>query len=200
MLMVLVMCIWINGKILSMESHISQLKNHKDIYSYFRPIPIPADPISIAIALRSSYRSRVPEDQLAYGFKKKPLDQQRIKNYPDIPEEKLFNVNAQVIEFKKPSFDSEEEEDEDEFEDDGFKNKKEQVTSFGSTYTDLGYYEVEPTYRKYLNIPISTTPFPRLHLPHECAGRVVDVSHENDDYRPAESAERCSIHEFPLTR
>lgn len=142
----------------------------------------------------------MPEDQLAYGFKKKPLDQQTIKNYPDIPEEKLYNVNPQIIEFKKPSFNSEEEE-EDEDDEEGFENKKQCTKTFGSTYTDLGYREVIPMDRKYYNVPISTTPMPRVYLPYECSGRVVEVSSESEnDYRPAELAEKCPIHEFSLTR
>lgn len=86
------------------------------------PSSAPADPVSVALAYRAALRAHVPEDKLAYGFRKKPLDQPDVKEVKVIPEEILWHSDKPILELKphnllhnqKPEETEEEEEEEEE--------------------------------------------------------------------------------------
>lgn len=153
----------------------------------FRP-RIQADPISLAIAMRASQRSTVPEGQLAYGFKTKPVDQPRVTVFRNIPEEKLYDINSKVIEFKKPNYSAESEFDIDESDEDfGLVNKRIENKQFDThclSYSDIGYSDAIANDRKFVNVPISTTPDPNYVDPNEseCTGRVIRIDNEENSY------------------
>lgn len=148
---------------------------------------IPADPVSIAIALRAAQKSTINEDQLVYGFKKQPINQlPRAKIYPNIPEERLFQLNSKVIEFQLPN-DSEEDEFKIDDGDEEFtvdtKKTQSQSHDFEKTclsYSDIGYAETNGKYPKFEDIPISTTPNPYIAptINPNCNGRIIDLPKE----------------------
>lgn len=155
--------------------------------------------------MRSSIRSRIPEGQLNYGFKKRPLDQPTIKIQPNIPEEKLFNVNAKVIEFKKPKcddFESDSEDadadaesdDDDEEDEDKYRirwdTKKKSLHSY--SYSDLGYRESKSRNVKFVNVPISTTPAPAVYRDPSHYGSIINI--DQPSFLPAEycACSHCS--------
>lgn len=143
-----------------------------------------ADPVSIAIALRAAFRSNIQEGQLAYGFKKKPIDQIRAKTTPDIPEEKLFKINSKVIEFKKPKYSEEDEfnvnESDEEF---GAVKHSESKNcdANGFYYSDLGYTDSKEKDVKFVKVPLSTTASPDVHsiTESECTGRIINLPCKN---------------------
>ncbi|XP_055302267.1 uncharacterized protein LOC129568441 [Sitodiplosis mosellana] len=157
---------------------------------YFRKPAKPkieADPVSIAIALRAAQRSTIKEDQLAYGFRQRPIDQPRRKVItPNIPEERLFDVNAKVIEFKKPKYSEESEFDVDESDEElGIVSRKKPIVSNPKCfyYSDIGYSESTGTDRKFVNVPISTTPAPtEAPINADCLGRIIDIPEERNIY------------------
>lgn len=67
----------------------------------------------MSLAYKSAHRASVtvPEEKLAYGFKKVPVNAESVKNIPDIPEEKLYTFDRKVVELKKIPCHKEEEED-----------------------------------------------------------------------------------------
>lgn len=148
--------------------------------------------MSIAIAFRAAQRSTIQEDQLNYGFKKRPIDQlPKPKKYPNIPEEKLFDINSKVIEFRKPTYP-----EEDEFkieESDEEMNTQSQSQSKtadqeepcnGFSYSDIGFSELTGGDRKFVNVPISTTPNP-FNVPlieSERTGRIINLPEESKTY------------------
>lgn len=150
---------------------------------YFRP-RIPADPVSIAIALRAAERSTIQEGQLTYGFKKRPIDQlPRRKVYPNIPEEKLFDHKSRVIELKK-TIDSEEDEFKIDESDEEFPYKTPDKSRTDNlekdclySYSDLGFSESTDRGAKFVEIPISTTPGPYIEpiAESDCDGRIIDL-------------------------
>lgn len=165
-------------------------------FNTFRP-RIPADPVSIAIAVRASQRTYVPEGQLEYGFKKRPIDAVRRKVFRNIPEEKLHSLHNKVIEFKKPN-DSEEDEFriDDSDEDDSpcaRPNSEYQSDTSCLAYSDIGYCPTKTCDRKFKNVPCSTPNPCRLPplVESECTGRIIDIPEKTED-------ERCEeyLHEY----
>lgn len=166
---------------------------------------IPADPISISIAMRAAQRSTVDEGIMDYGFNqkfKRPIDQPTRKLIsPIIDEEKLFNMNAKVIEFKRPKY-SEEDEFADSDEEFGSPRKSKKVVSNPSYfyYSDIGYSDVQNNNQKFVNVPISTTPSPEsVTFGPEYMGRIIDVPEDENSYREQIMAEYarqcpCSVH------
>lgn len=116
---------------------------------------------------------------------RKPIDQPYKKAIqPNIPEEKLFNLNAQVIEFKKPKFSEESEFDIDESEEQfthGNRRKHKQTSHPQSFYySDIGYSESTGRDRKFVNVPVSTTASPIITpIDPDCMGKIIDVPCEN---------------------
>lgn len=144
--------------------------------------------MSIAIAVRAAQRTYVPEGQLEYGFKKKPIDLVRRKVWKDIPEEKLYSINSKVIEFKKP-IDTEDDEfkleESDEEDDLTYDQRDSQIPSDTPcfAYSDIGYSAMQPCDRKFRNIPISTTPNP-CNVPlceSELTGRIIHLPEKTEE-------------------
>lgn len=167
----------------------------------FYRYPILADPISMDIAMRSAYRSRVPEGRLSYGFKEKPLNlPQSNRNFaPDIPEEKLFNVNPGVIEYKSRKFDDDSDEEDDE-NDDGQWQQSKPKEPCGYSYGDLGYGESKSSEIKFVNVEMTAAP-PADSLDDSCFGRVVDGDEPDSksQYFPAELADSFPDHTDTMT-
>lgn len=137
--------------------------------------------------MRASQRSTVQEDQIAYGFKVKPVDQPRVTVFRNIPEEKLFAINSKVIEFKKPNYSAESEFDIDESDEELASNKRAEIRQLDGrslTYSDIGYAESMANDRKFINVPISTTPNPNYIDPSEseCTGRIIQLEHDDNSY------------------
>lgn len=146
--------------------------------------------MSIAIAMRAAQRSTIQEDQLNYGFKKRPIDQlPRAKKLPNFQEEKLFDINARVIEFKKPTYPEEDEFRIDESDEEmGTYSQSKTINQNekcdGFAYSDIGFSELTGRDGKFVNVPISTTPNP-FHVPlveGECTGRIIDLPDESNTY------------------
>lgn len=85
----------------------------------------------MSLAYKNAHRATitVPEEKLAFGFKKAPTNAENIKPVPNIPEEKLYTFDAKVVELKdipcrKPKKEEEEieEEEEEEAQDDSKPN------------------------------------------------------------------------------
>lgn len=138
--------------------------------------------------MRASQRSNVAEGQLDYGFNqkfKRPIDQPTRKIIsPSIDEEKLFDMNAKVIEFKKPKYS---EEDEFDVSDEEFgcrrESKKVIPNPLGFYYSDIGYSDAKGNDRKFVNVPISTTPSPAsATFSPELMGRIIDVQEDENSY------------------
>lgn len=68
-----------------------------------QPPGTPADPLSISMALTAKKSFSVPEAKLSYGPLGTPLNALNIKKiyFNNIPEEKLYGLNAAIIEVKK---------------------------------------------------------------------------------------------------
>lgn len=127
--------------------------------------PVLADPISISLAMKAAHRSNVPEGQLAYGFKKRPIEPRKIcKLRPNIPEEKLFDMGAKIIEYRKPKASEEESEfdleneDDDEFEKSCDRKRHFPKPLHSLTYSELGYDETSGRDPKFVNVPIKKPP------------------------------------------
>lgn len=148
----------------------------------FRP-KILADPISIALAMRASQRPTIQEGQLSYGFKEKPVNEIRATAFRNVPEENLFALNSKVIEFKPPSKVNSEfelDDSEEESETDTYVESK-NMDSRCLSYSDIGYSETSGKDRKFINVPISTTPNPMYIDPSESelTGRIICIEDEN---------------------
>ena len=115
---------------------------------------IPVDPVSMSLAYKSAHRATVtvPEEKLAFGFKKTPTNAESINPVPNIPEEKLSTFDARVVELKdipcrrKQKKEEEiEEEEEEENEDDSKPN-----CGLGYlNYNQMGYVvqkQVDPSF------------------------------------------------------
>lgn len=139
--------------------------------------------MSIAIAKQAAQRSsnKIKESQLAYGFKQKPIDQPRRKFIGhNIPEERLFDINAKVIEFKRPKYSEESEFDVDESDEEelSVSSRKKPMTTNSQFfyYSDIGYSESMGTDKKFVNVPVSTTPNPiKATINPDCLGKIIDV-------------------------
>lgn len=57
----------------------------------------------MSLAYKSAQRATVsvPEEKLAYGFKKVPANAENIRAVPNIPEEKLYTFDSKVVELKQ---------------------------------------------------------------------------------------------------
>lgn len=145
--------------------------------------------MSIAIAIQAGQRSsiKVKESQLAYGFKQRPIDQPRRKviNH-NIPEERLFDINAKVIEFKRPKYSEESEFDVDESDEElSVSSRTKPMTANPQCffYSDIGYSESMGTDKKFVNVPVSTTPNPiEASINPDCLGRIIDVADDRNIY------------------
>lgn len=150
---------------------------------------IPADPVSIAIAVRAAQRTYVPEGQLEYGFKKKPIDSVRAKVWRNIPEEKLYSINSKVIEFKKPHDTDGNDEfklEDSEEDDSAIVQRDDKIPSDTPcfAYSDIGYSAMESCDQKFRNIPISTTPNPCEPLcESELTGRIINIPGKPEEER-----------------
>ncbi|KAJ6634871.1 hypothetical protein Bhyg_13452 [Pseudolycoriella hygida] len=60
---------------------------------------IPVDPVSMSLAYKSAQQAsiQVPEEKLAFGFKKLPANAENVKHVPNIPEERLTTFNRKVV-------------------------------------------------------------------------------------------------------
>lgn len=131
----------------------------------------------------------MPEGQLEYGFRKKPIDLVRRKVWRNIPEEKLYSINSKVIEFKKPSNCDEDEfkleEESDEEDDAAFAPRDDKPAADAPcfAYSDIGYSAMESCDHKFRNIPISTTPNP-CDTPlreSELTGRIISIPEKTEE-------------------
>lgn len=82
----------------------------------------------------------VPEEKLAYGFKKIPANAENVKSVPNIPEEKLYTFDSGVVEYqhipcRKHKKEEEEIEEEEEEED-----TKPSCGLGYLNYNQMGYY------------------------------------------------------------
>lgn len=161
------------------------------------------------IARRSSYRSRVPEARLAFGFNQKPINMPMSNTdiSPDIPEEKLFNVNPGIIEYKKRPFGVEScescEDDDDDSESNRWEHSRPPIEKpCGYSYGDLGYCDSDPAEINFVNVPFTTTAAPSPSLNDNCFGRIVDADEPDSKphYFPAELADAFSEQSETMTR
>lgn len=159
--------------------------------------------------MRAAQRSNVQEGVLDYGFKQRPISQPARKIIsPNIDEEKLFNMNAKVIEFKKP--DQSEEDDLDDEDDEEFGSYRDRKKVAPNPrcfyYSDIGYAESAAKDRKFVNVPVSTTPSPVIAtINDERMGRIIDIQHDENIYREQMMAEYgrqcpCAYHKEAFTR
>ncbi|XP_012158371.1 uncharacterized protein LOC101453991 isoform X2 [Ceratitis capitata] len=65
---------------------------------------VPADPISISLALQATKAITVPEAKLAFGFNQQPKDSMKKITFSNVPEENLFKLKKDVITYKKPKY------------------------------------------------------------------------------------------------
>ncbi|XP_031638305.1 uncharacterized protein LOC116350602 [Contarinia nasturtii] len=169
------------------------------------------------IAMKAAQQT-LKEGQLEYGFKKRPIEVPRRRVIPpNVPEERLYDMNAKVIEFKKPSFSAESEfDDEPEFEsdeDDPMVNEHEKEHRAPNPnhfyYSDIGFSELNRNDQKFKNIPISTTPGPQPLPPNPYyMGHVANLSPEQiylqqlwDAYeRSYKYQHQCPAYQTSLTR
>ncbi|KAM7348228.1 chorion protein a at 7F [Cochliomyia hominivorax] len=74
--------------------------------NYINSLPkddsLPADPISVSLAIQAGKAIEVPEAKLAYGFVQKPIDGLPRIFISNIQEEKLYALKNEVITLKKP--------------------------------------------------------------------------------------------------
>lgn len=154
--------------------------------------------------MRAAQRSTIKEGQLTYGFQQKPIDQPRKKIMsPNIPEERLFDISAKVIEFKKPKYFEESEFDVDESDEELNVDSRQKPIASNSPcfyYSDIGYSESTGTDRKFVNVPISTTPSPtEAPINPDCLGRIIDIPEDRNIYLEQLQAEyerlcQCDAH------
>lgn len=74
---------------------------YNNIYNPQQPLA-PADAVSLTLAygLQQQAARSVPEERLAFGFRQIPKDSPIQKQVVDIPEERLFTVDRQIVELK----------------------------------------------------------------------------------------------------
>lgn len=154
---------------------------------------LPVDPVSLSLAYRSAHRATVmvPEEKLAYGFRKMPANAENIKPVPNIPEEKLVTFDSKVVELKdfpcrryKTEVEEEEEEEEEE-------SVKPDCGLGYLNYNQMGYYP-----QKHLNPEFAVTQFEAESDPERpcnqepiqeignCGyrpGRIINHANRNDD-------------------
>lgn len=160
--------------------------------------------------MRSSYRSRVPEGRLSFGFHKKPINMPMTNTdiSPDIPEEKLFNVNPGMIEYKKRPFGVEscescEHDDDDDSEPNRWQHSKPPADRpCGYSYGDLGYGDSSTDEIKFVTVPFTATESPPPSLSSDCFGHVADADEPDSKphYFPAELADAFNEHSDTMTR
>lgn len=63
---------------------------------------LPADPISVSLAIQAGKAIEVPEAKLAYGFVQKPIDGLPKIFISNVKEENLYALKNDVITLKKP--------------------------------------------------------------------------------------------------
>ncbi|XP_011179966.1 uncharacterized protein LOC105210601 isoform X2 [Zeugodacus cucurbitae] len=110
---------------------------------------VPADPISISLALQANKAIAVPEAKLAYGFAKKPIDSMKKITFSNVPEENLFKLKHDVITFKKPKLTPAPASVEEEYEHEEVVETADAPAKL--TYQQLGYvpeYFKNPKFRK----------------------------------------------------
>ncbi len=91
----------------------------------------------------------VPEEKLAYGFKKSPIYAQKGKSIPNIPEEKLYSFDKQVIEYKDVPCRQHHSEEEESEEEEELVESKPSCELGHLNYNQMGYYPqkyVEPQF------------------------------------------------------
>lgn len=83
----------------------------------------------------------VPEEKLAYGFKKVPANAENVKSVPNIPEERLYTFDKRVVELKDiPCRKHKKEEEEIEEEEEEEENAKPSCGLGYLNYNQMGYY------------------------------------------------------------
>lgn len=145
---------------------------------------------------------------LDYGFRQKPIDQPAKKTIsPNIEEEKLYKMNAKVIEFKSPTYSEEDVSDEND-EDFAIQRERKKVIENPRCfyYSDIGYSEASNRDRKFINVPLSTTPkpFTATYSP-ELMGRIIDIPDDENTYAEEMMADyerqcNCNNHKEVFTR
>lgn len=98
---------------------------------------VPADPISVGLAVQAGKAINVPEAKLAYGFAQKPVDGQQKVFFSNVPEENLFKLKSEVITLKKRTYAAKEEEEEEYVEEEEQQADDDEVPQL--TYKQLGY-------------------------------------------------------------
>lgn len=78
---------------------------------------MPADPISVSLAIQAGKAIEVPEAKLAYGFMQKPIDGLPKVYMSSVNEENLYALNSDVITLKKKTQGSNAKPAEDEYPD-----------------------------------------------------------------------------------
>lgn len=85
----------------SSSSNIANDDAFNNFYSPQQPLA-PADAVSLTLAygLQQQAARSVPEERLQFGFRQIPKDSPIQKQTVDIPEERLFTVDRQIVELK----------------------------------------------------------------------------------------------------
>lgn len=129
-------------------THIN-LQLNSTTYAKPKDSTVPADPISISLALQANKAIAVPEAKLAYGFVKKPIDSMKKITFSNVPEENLFKLKNDVIKFKKAKLTPATPSEEEEFEQEELVETAD--TPVKLTYQQLGYvpeYFKNPKFRE----------------------------------------------------
>ncbi|XP_065363573.1 uncharacterized protein LOC135956898 [Calliphora vicina] len=136
---------------------------------------LPADPISISLAIQAGKAIQVPEAKLAYGFVQKPLDDLPKIFVSSIKEENLYALKSDVITLKKPLPPKPLEEDYPEPEDE--EPAPEEAEPPSLTYKQLGYVADQfknPLFQEVPNLPLPPPGAPAAlpcKLPVDCGFR-----------------------------
>lgn len=106
----------------------------------------------MSLAYKNARRATisVPEEKLAYGFKKVPANAENIKPTPNIPEERLYTFDTKVVELKEIPCRKHKKEEEEIVEEEEEEEEVKPGCGLGYlNYNQMGYYpqkHVEPQF------------------------------------------------------
>lgn len=92
------------------------------------------------------------EEQLQYGFRKKPKDSPNSRPIPNVPEEKLFAVDRTIVELNAPKHHHRHEEEDHEDEEEHEEEEEEHSDAFPGHlhYSDIGYLPAKNSDGKFI--------------------------------------------------
>lgn len=143
-----------------------------------------ADPVSINLAIRASLQKNVPEEQIAYGFSKTPLDQPAPRVVlPNLPEERLWSSVGPVIELKHRIPKRQRDDCDDEEDDEPQGRSIDSILSYG----ELGYGFTRPKDPVFVT-KMTGEPYDDFHPNENCGLQLGSVepiceSSDNGEYR-----------------